>query len=302
MRVPAIVGAYPEPFRSGIQGKRRPVRVECEDADAEPCRDAKAALESSGVPVSGASLGAPGTETVTRLVVARWPRARIVRGAPSLEEGPEASGVFARLDRAGPLAGAARRERRCGAHRSPGRRHGPRGGASTRGRGAGVAGDRPGRGRRSRPAWRRWRRSGCRTPSPWPSPVLPWRSFPSRHEPRPRHTATGPAPCTPRGPARPPPSAARLPSPARSTATRSCSRVSWAAWWPPGWRPEWGGRWSARCGWRCPSRCCWRSSTPSSTRRAPRCSCAAASSSDAAGTSRSSRRPTAPSTGCASSC
>lgn len=101
MRVPAIVGAYPEPFRSGIQGKRRPVRVECEDAEAEPCRDARAALESSGVPVSGASLGAPGTETVTRLVVARWPRVRIVRGAPSLEQGPQASGVFARLDRAG---------------------------------------------------------------------------------------------------------------------------------------------------------------------------------------------------------
>ena len=97
MQVPAIVGAYPEPFRSGIQGKRRPVRVECEDVEAEPCRDAKAALKRSDVPVSGSSLGAPGTETVTRLVVARWPQVRIVRGAPALEEGPEASGVFARF-------------------------------------------------------------------------------------------------------------------------------------------------------------------------------------------------------------
>jgi len=101
MRVPAIVGAYPEPFRSGLQGKRRPVRVECESVDAEPCRDAKAALERSEVPVSGSSLGAPGTQTVTRLVVARWPQARIVRGAPALEEGPEASGVFARFDTEG---------------------------------------------------------------------------------------------------------------------------------------------------------------------------------------------------------
>ena len=97
MRVPAIVGAYPEPFRSGIQGKRRPVRVECEEAAAEPCRDAKDSLERAGVPVSGSSLGAPGTETVTRLVVARWPQARIVRGAPALEDGPQASGVFARF-------------------------------------------------------------------------------------------------------------------------------------------------------------------------------------------------------------
>ena len=97
MRVPAIVGAYPEPFRSGIEGKRRPVRVECEEAAADPCRDAKDSLERAGVPVSGSSLGAPGTETVTRLVVARWPQARIVRGAPALEDGPQASGVFARF-------------------------------------------------------------------------------------------------------------------------------------------------------------------------------------------------------------
>lgn len=97
MRVPAIVGAYPEPFRSGIGGKRRPVRVECEEAAAEPCRDAKDSLERAGVPVSGSSLGAPGTETVTRLVVARWPQARIVRGAPALEDGPQVTGVFARF-------------------------------------------------------------------------------------------------------------------------------------------------------------------------------------------------------------
>jgi Domain of unknown function (DUF4430) len=97
MRVPAIVGAYPEPFLHGIQGERRPVRVECDDDESDPCRDAREALDRAGVPTSGSSLGAPGTEAVTRLVVARWPRARIVRGAPTLEEGPEASGVFARF-------------------------------------------------------------------------------------------------------------------------------------------------------------------------------------------------------------
>jgi Domain of unknown function (DUF4430) len=98
MRVPAIVGAFPEPFRSGLEGKRRPVRVECEEAGDQTCRDAKAALERTGVPVSGASLGAPGTETVARLVVAPWPQVRIVRGASTLEDGPKKSGVFARFD------------------------------------------------------------------------------------------------------------------------------------------------------------------------------------------------------------
>ncbi len=101
MRVPAIVGAFPEPFLHGTEGERRPVRVECDDVESDPCRDAKRALDRAGVPTSGSSLGAPGTEAVTRLVVALWPRARIVRGAPTLEEGPEASGVFARFEEDG---------------------------------------------------------------------------------------------------------------------------------------------------------------------------------------------------------
>jgi hypothetical protein len=97
MRVPAIVGAYPEPFLHGIEGERRPVRVECDEVESDPCGDAKQALDDAGVATSSSSLGAPGTETVTRLVVAPWPEARIVRGGSTLEEGPEASGVFARF-------------------------------------------------------------------------------------------------------------------------------------------------------------------------------------------------------------
>jgi Domain of unknown function (DUF4430) len=98
MRVPAIVGAFPEPFLHGLEGERRPVRVECEEAEARVCDEAKERLHRVGVSTAGASIGAPGTETVTRLVVARWPRARIVRGASGLEEGPEATGVFARFE------------------------------------------------------------------------------------------------------------------------------------------------------------------------------------------------------------
>jgi Domain of unknown function (DUF4430) len=101
MRVPAIVGAFPEPFLSGLEGRRRPVRVECDDVESAPCDGAKEALDRVGVASSASSLGAPGTETVTRLVVARWPEARIVRGAPNLEEEPDESGVFARFARDG---------------------------------------------------------------------------------------------------------------------------------------------------------------------------------------------------------
>jgi Domain of unknown function (DUF4430) len=97
----AIVGAFPDPFLHGLEGRRRPVRVECDDADSAPCEDAKQALQDVGVPTSGSSIGAPGTENVTRLVVALWPAARIVRGAHTLEQGPEQSGVYARFANGG---------------------------------------------------------------------------------------------------------------------------------------------------------------------------------------------------------
>jgi hypothetical protein len=97
MRVPAIVGAFPAPFTTQTGGRRRPVRIECEDVKARACTEARHRLESVGVPTSGSSIGAPGTEEVTRLVVALWPRARGVRGASALEHGPDESGVFARF-------------------------------------------------------------------------------------------------------------------------------------------------------------------------------------------------------------
>jgi hypothetical protein len=97
MRVPAIVGAFPEPFLHGIEGERRPVRLECEDAGGGACREAERRLEQAGASSSGASVGAPYTAKILRLVVATWPRARIVRGAAALEQGPQQSGVFARF-------------------------------------------------------------------------------------------------------------------------------------------------------------------------------------------------------------
>jgi hypothetical protein len=97
MRVPAIVGAYPAPFTTGTEGRRRPVRIECENVKATACATARHRLEDAGVPTSGSSIGAPGTEETTRLVVAKWPRARGVRGASALEHGPDESGVFARF-------------------------------------------------------------------------------------------------------------------------------------------------------------------------------------------------------------
>lgn len=97
MSVPAIVGAYPEPFVSGIEGKRLPTRVECEDDSSAACQEVKRRLGEAGVAATGAPLGAPASSEVLRVVVASWPVARDVRAAAPLERDPEESGVFARF-------------------------------------------------------------------------------------------------------------------------------------------------------------------------------------------------------------
>ncbi len=101
MNIPAIVGAYPEPLRSGIEGKRLPVRIECADDRGPACREVERRLRAEGVTASIGPFGAVATENVLRVVVAPWSLARKVRAAVALEEGPGASGVFARFDARG---------------------------------------------------------------------------------------------------------------------------------------------------------------------------------------------------------
>ena len=97
MDIRAIVGAFPEPFLSGLEGKRFPVRVECERDNSRACRTVKSALQDQGVPASSASLGVSGSRNVLRVVVARWERARQLPSARRIEQGPRKSGVFARF-------------------------------------------------------------------------------------------------------------------------------------------------------------------------------------------------------------
>ena len=52
MRVPAVVGSFPEPFAHGIDGKRLPVRVECADPGSAPCHQVSLRLASYHVPVA----------------------------------------------------------------------------------------------------------------------------------------------------------------------------------------------------------------------------------------------------------
>ncbi|HLM26857.1 MAG TPA: DUF4430 domain-containing protein [Thermoleophilaceae bacterium] len=95
MSIPAIVGAFPEPLVRGTKGKRFPVRVECSDEDGAACGAANRRLREAGVRTSSSAFGADATRNVLRVVVAPWPRARMIQAVGRLTGKPDETGVFA---------------------------------------------------------------------------------------------------------------------------------------------------------------------------------------------------------------
>ncbi|MFN8161513.1 MAG: hypothetical protein U0R52_10795 [Solirubrobacterales bacterium] len=90
MRVPAVVGSWPEPFASGYEGRRHPVRVEClRGGPACAVARHRVAAASRGRPDAGS---AP-----IRVLVGPWSRVRSDPAARALSRGPALSGVFARF-------------------------------------------------------------------------------------------------------------------------------------------------------------------------------------------------------------
>lgn len=99
---PVAVGSYPEPFLHGIGGLRVPVRIECAQLEGGPCQTVRARLRAAGVRFGLAELGPAGEEPDTlRLLVGTWRQVREDPGAQSLEHGPAASGVYARVAASG---------------------------------------------------------------------------------------------------------------------------------------------------------------------------------------------------------
>ena len=100
--VRAVVGAFPEPFVHGIDGKRLPVRVECDDPRAGACAAVAEKLVGLGVVAGRSIISRSAADETVRILVAPWKR---LRGrefeADSLDAGPRSSGVFARFDGSG---------------------------------------------------------------------------------------------------------------------------------------------------------------------------------------------------------
>lgn len=97
--IAAVVGSFPEPFLHGVGGKRLPVRVECDDPRAGVCAAVAEKLVSLGVVAGRSIISRSAADMTVRILVAPWKR---LRGrefeADSIDEGPRASGVFARFD------------------------------------------------------------------------------------------------------------------------------------------------------------------------------------------------------------
>ena len=257
MRVPAVVGSFPEPFVHGIDGKRLPVRVECAAPGSAPCRQVSQRLASYACPsppvacsprtssrrCASSSARGPRSATITRSTSSSAGR----RPAASTRGSSTAAARSRRSTHAGDRADAPRGRRPGGRHRS-GRRAPDVGGDRHRRRGRGGRRRVPSRKARS-PSASRWRSATtCPLRCRWRDELSP---------------AGQPAACGARGGRRRLlRGAGRLRARVRASARRS------APWPPPPWaprpRPAWGARWPAaratRCRWRWWSRSSTRSS------------------------------------------
>jgi hypothetical protein len=99
MRVPAVVGSFPEPFAHGAEGKRFPVRIDCAPDAASACEEVAGRLERAGIAPSTAAVGSPSGDELLRLVVGAWGEVRRDNASRLIGEGPAESGVFARIRR-----------------------------------------------------------------------------------------------------------------------------------------------------------------------------------------------------------
>jgi hypothetical protein len=96
-RVPAVVGSYPEPFVSGLDGERLPTRLECDEGVDAACDAVTKKLSELGVVIGRSRPGTEAGEEYLRILVGRWPEIRGDRAAEQLEQGPKSSGVYARI-------------------------------------------------------------------------------------------------------------------------------------------------------------------------------------------------------------
>jgi hypothetical protein len=113
-RVPAVVGSWPQPFLTDLDGESVRVRVVCFTA-ALPCKEVSRRLDDAGADLGGPPGSGPASGPrreldgdggssadagdEVRVLVGPWQRIRRDRAASVLEGGLAGSGVYAEFDR-----------------------------------------------------------------------------------------------------------------------------------------------------------------------------------------------------------
>jgi hypothetical protein len=99
-KVQAVVGSFPQPFTTGIDGKKLPIRLVCMAPDRS-CDEVETRLKNAGVRGLTRSNLESSPGEVLRVLVGTWSELRKDIAARTLEAGPSKSGVFARPNAAG---------------------------------------------------------------------------------------------------------------------------------------------------------------------------------------------------------
>ncbi|MGI9021514.1 MAG: DUF4430 domain-containing protein [Solirubrobacterales bacterium] len=94
MRVPAVVGSFPEPLAQSSTDDPKPVRLECAGG-GEACSEAGERLAEAGVDFTNEPFGSVAGSDELRVLVGEWEELRRDETAALIEEGPQQSGVFA---------------------------------------------------------------------------------------------------------------------------------------------------------------------------------------------------------------
>jgi uncharacterized protein DUF4430 len=93
MRVPAVVGSFPEPFVNGFQGKRYQVAVDCQGVSSA-CDEVSRRLRTAGISSTEADAPSP---VKLNVAVGTWSQLQGDETVHLLAESPYSSGVFATL-------------------------------------------------------------------------------------------------------------------------------------------------------------------------------------------------------------
>jgi Domain of unknown function (DUF4430) len=95
--VPAVVGSYPEPFTSGIGGRKFPTLLDCAPNLQRACDDIGTALHKFGVKAPDQVLGTGSGSDSLAVVVGTWSQVNGVVAAELIAAGPRQSGVYAQF-------------------------------------------------------------------------------------------------------------------------------------------------------------------------------------------------------------